>query len=182
MNRIKKILALTLALVLLLALTACGKEEEAVAETASKYIDAVPGGDIDISGVEALDTSVRMDCVAQEGTLYVSYNNIQNKSTQYFQPAGESIEVVIRTQSDAPVIPTFRLSLWMLNDEGKAQYVDGCMSLVDADNSCYTCNFSGLSAESRYKLTIGYATSQYYLSGLMKVTPLASESLTSVEG
>lgn len=183
MKKFAKWMALVLVLTMALSMAACGKEEEqdAVAESDSKYQEVTAGGSIDITPVEELDTGARISCVPHEGELYVSFNGIQNKSTDYFQPGSSTITVVCKTTSDAPVIPTYRLSLWMLTDDRKAQYVEDGMALVDADGSCYSITFSGLDTNRKYKLTMGYAATSYYISGLMKVSPLAVDELTVVD-
>lgn len=180
MKRFLKLLALAMALVMALGLTACGGDD-AVAESESDYLDVTAGGSIDTSGVEGLEAGARMSCVAQNGTMYAVFNGIRDKSTDYFQPGSDTITVVCQATSDSPVTPTFRLSLWMMTDDGMAQYVENAMTLVTADGSCYTINISGLDTSRQYKLTIGYATATYYLNGAMTVSPLASESLTSIQ-
>ena len=181
MKRLLKVMALALALVLALSLAGCG--DEAVAETESNYLPVTPGGSIDTTGVEGLDQTARMSCAAQNGTMYAVFNGIRDKSTDYFRPGSDTITVVCQatSTSDSSVIPSFRLSLWMMTDDGRAQYVGDAMTLVDADGSCYTISFSGLDTSREYKLTIGYATATYYLNGALTVSPLATEELTSVQ-
>lgn len=179
MKRLLKVIALALALVLALSLAGCS--EEAVAETESNYLPVTPGGSIDTTGVEGLDQTARMSCAAQNGTMYAVFNGIRDKSTDYFRPGSDTVTVVCQATSDSPVTPTFRLSLWMMTDDGRAQYVGDAMTLVNADGSCYSISFSGLDTSREYKLTIGYATATYYLTGALTVSPLATEELTSIQ-
>ena len=180
MKRIWKLTALALALVMALSLAACG-EDEAVAETDSDYLPVTAGGSIDTSGVEGLETGARMSCAAQDGTMYASFTGIRDKSTDYFRPGSDTITVVCQATSDSQTSPSFRLSLWMMTDDGRAQYVENAMTLLTADGSCYTVSISGLDTSRQYKLTIGYATATYYLTGALTVSPLASEDLTSIQ-
>ena len=175
-----RVLALVLAAAMAVCMAGCGSSDDGVADTSSDYIEAVPGGEVDVSNVAGLDTAARMSCVAQDGAVYVAFANIQNKSTDYFHIEGDTITVVCRTTSDAPATPTYRLSLWMLNENNKAQYVNGCMALVDADDTCYTCTFTGLDPAKEYKLTVGYASASYYITGVMKVSP-ATDTETAEE-
>lgn len=189
MNRTKQFLALVLAVAMVACLAGCGlknRAPEEMAETTVKYIQAEQGGSVSLDGVEALDTSAHVSTAVQDGMMYVSIKNIQNGNTRYFRPAGDTITVTGYMNSDSGNTAVYKLSLWMLNDENKAQYVEGCTLQMTADGTCYTGTLTGLDPSRLYKFSLGYATAYYYLSGGITVSPVSNGELvdaeTSVEG
>ena len=100
MKLAKRAAALVLAAVLALSLTACspkevasnlilktadllGLREEGSDDDEADEIVAQPGGEVNFpDGLQ--DTSVHWNQQVQDGTLYVAFNSIQNRNTEYF--------------------------------------------------------------------------------------------------
>lgn len=180
----KQLVALVLAMVMVVSLAGCaGKTAapEEMEETVVKYIEGTQGGSVSLEGVEGLDEGAHVSTVVQDDVLYVSIKNIQNGNTRYFHPGSSSITVNANMVSDSGSSALYKLSLWMLNDENKAQYVEGCTLQMTADGTCYTGTLSGLDTSRLYKLTLGYATAYYYLSGSISVSPIGNGELVEVD-
>ncbi len=170
-----RLLALALALALCMGLLAgCGKQEdEEPAQEPSKEIQAVLGG----SGPEfseGFDQAARFATEVNGDTLGVMFNGIQNRSTPYFTPAGSSITIDARATTESESLFGYRVSLWRQTDFGTTVYTEGSTLALTADGQWYTGSFSGLVPGARYKLTLAYDSSKFYITGSMAVRGLAS--------
>lgn len=173
-QRLRRLLAFLLALVLCTGLLAgCGKkDEEQPEEEPSKEIQSTRGG----SGPEfseEFDQTARFATEVNGDTLGVVFNGIQNRSTPYFTPAGSSITVDARATTESESLFGYRVSLWRQTDYGTTVYTEGNTLALTADGQWYTGSFSGLIPGARYKLTLAYDSSKFYLSGTMAVRGLA---------
>ena len=129
MKRMKSLLALGLALAMAaFCLTGCSgsSEEEAESEAVEEtYIASQAGGSI--TWPEGLDTSATFASQLDEasGTLYVVFNSVQNRFTNYFTPAGDSITVTSYATSEKDTATTqYLVTLWEEAEGGRA-YVNG---------------------------------------------------------
>ena len=125
-----------LALFLALTLSACSPKEAlknviVSACTALGFIDgeasqeeeanetmAQAGGDVTFP--ESMDTSEGKLVTQVEGdTMYVAFNGIQNRNTDYFVAASDSITVTgyATTESTNENYQTFKVALWQLSDD-----------------------------------------------------------------
>ena len=64
----------------------------------------------------------------------------------------------------------------------QAQYVNGCTLYFTTGGDCYTGTFSGLDTSKRYKITLSYDSSKYYITGAMKVQGIANGEMLSDDG
>ena len=201
MKRSRTWIALALALCLALSLSACSPKETfktvvVKACTVLGFIDessgeeeeatqvmATAGGDVTFP--EGMDTtSGKLVTQASGNTLYVAFNGIANRSTEYFVPASDSITVTgyATTESTNENYQTFKVAVWELSeDKTQTSYVIGSTVYYTTDGSCYTYTITGLTPGKQYKVNISYDSSVYYITGGLKIEGLGSEELTTIE-
>lgn len=202
MKRCRTWIALALALCLALSLSACSPKETAKnlvvkMVTALGFIDgssgdedeatqvmATAGGDVTFP--EGMDsTSGKLVTQAEGDTLYVAFNGIANRNTDYFVAGSDTITVTgyATTESTNENYQTFKVAVWQLSDDKTTtSYVIGSTVYYTTDGSCYTATISGLTPGKQYKVNISYDSSIYYVTGGLKIQGLGSEELTTIEG
>ena len=202
MKRTRTWIALALALCLALSLSACSpkqalkdavvkavtvlgfRDESAFDEEEATKVMATSGGEVTFP--EGFDsTSGKLVTQAAGDTLYVAFNGIQNRSTEYFVPAGDSITVTgyATTESTSENYQTFKVAVWQLSDDqATTSYVMGSTVYYTTDGTCYTYTITGLTPGKQYKVNISYDSSIYYVTGGLKIQGLGSEELTTIEG
>ncbi len=190
-----------LALFLALTLSACSPKEAlknviVSACTALGFIDgeasqeeeanetmAQAGGDVTFP--ESMDTSEGKLVTQVEGdTMYVAFNGIQNRNTDYFVAASDSITVTgyATTESTNENYQTFKVALWQLSDDSTTTgYVTGSTIYYPTDGANYSYTITGLTPGKQYKVNISYDSSKFYVTGGLKVQGLGSEELTAIE-
>lgn len=190
-----------LALFLALTLSACSPKETlknviVSACTALGFIDgeasqeeeasetmAQAGGDVTFP--ESMDTSEGKLVTQVEGdTMYVAFNGIQNRNTDYFVAASDSITVTgyATTESTNENYQTFKVALWQLSDDSTTtSYVTGSTIYYPTDGTNYSYTITGLTPGKQYKVNISYDSSSFYVTGGLKVQGLGSEELTAIE-
>lgn len=202
MKRCRTWIVLALALCLALSLSACSPKETAKnlvvkMVTALGFIDgssgdedeatqvmATAGGDVTFP--EGMDsTSGKLVTQAEGDTLYVAFNGIANRNTDYFVAGSDTITVTgyATTESTNENYQTFKVAVWQLSDDKTTtSYVVGSTVYYTTDGSCYTATISGLTPGKQYKVNISYDSSIYYVTGGLKIQGLGSEELTTIEG
>ena len=132
MKLAKRAAALVLAAVLAFSLTACspkevasnlilktadllGLREEGSDDDEADEIVAQPGGEVNFpDGLQ--DTSVHWNQQVQDGTLYVAFNSIQNRNTEYFVAGSDTVQVTGYATTESTGILEFKVALWELSD------------------------------------------------------------------
>lgn len=202
MKRTRKWIALALALCLALSLSACSPketmknlivktvtalgfiEEGSGEEEESTDVMAAAGGEV--SFPEGMDTTSGKLVTQVEGdTLYVAFNGIANRNTEYFVAGSDTITVTgyATTESTNENYQTFKVAVWELSeDKATTSYVLGSTVYYTTDGTCYTQTISGLTPGKQYKVNISYDSSIYYVTGGLKIQGLGSETLTTIEG
>lgn len=202
MKRTRTWIALALALCLALSLSACSpkqalkdavvkavtvlgfRDESAFDEEEATKVMATSGGEVAFP--EGFDsTSGKLVTQAAGDTLYVAFNGIQNRSTEYFVPAGDSITVTgyATTESTSENYQVFKVAVWQLSDDkATTSYVQGSTVYYTTDGTCYTYTITGLTPGKQYKVNISYDSSKFYVTGGLKIQGLGSEELTTIEG
>lgn len=202
MKRTRKWIALALALCLALSLSACSPketmknlivktvtalgfiEEGSGEEEESTDVMAAAGGEV--SFPEGMDTTSGKLVTQVEGdTLYVAFNGIANRNTEYFVAGSDTITVTgyATTESTNENYQTFKVAVWELSeDKATTSYVIGSTVYYTTDGTCYTQTISGLTPGKQYKVNISYDSSIYYVTGGLKIQGLGSETLTTIEG
>ena len=202
MKRTRTWIALALALCLALSLSACSpkqalkdavvkavtvlgfRDESAFDEEEATKVMATSGGEVTFP--EGFDsTSGKLVTQAAGDTLYVAFNGIENRSTEYFVPAGDSITVTgyATTESTSENYQVFKVAVWQLSDDqATTSYVMGSTVYYTTDGTCYTYTITGLTPGKQYKVNISYDSSKFYVTGGLKIQGLGSEELTTIEG
>lgn len=202
MKRTRTWIALALALCLALSLSACSpkqalkdavvkavtvlgfRDENASDEEEATKVMATSGGEVAFP--EGFDsTSGKLVTQASGDTLYVAFNGIANRSTEYFVAAGDSLTVTgyATTESTSENYQTFKVAVWQLSDDKTTtSYVMGSTVYYTTDGTCYTYTITGLTPGKQYKINISYDSSIYYVTGGLKIQGLGSEELTTIEG
>lgn len=202
MKRTRTWIALALALCLALSLSACSpkqalkdavvkavtvlgfRDESASDEEEATKVMATSGGDVTFP--EGFDsTSGKLVTQAAGDTLYVAFNGIANRSTEYFVAASDSLTVTgyATTESTSENYQTFKVAVWQLSDDqATTNYVMGSTVYYTTDGTCYTYTITGLTPGKQYKVNISYDSSIYYVTGGLKIQGLGSEELTTIEG
>lgn len=202
MKRTRTWIALALALCLALSLSACSpkqalkdavvkavtvlgfRDESASDEEEATKVMATSGGEVTFP--EGFDsTSGKLVTQAAGDTLYVAFNGIANRSTEYFVAASDSLTVTgyATTESTSENYQTFKVAVWQLSDDkATTSYVQGSTVYYTTDGTCYTYTITGLTPGKQYKINISYDSSIYYVTGGLKIQGLGSEELTTIEG
>ena len=202
MKRTRTWIALALALCLALSLSACSpkqalkdavvkavtvlgfRDESAFDEEEATKVMATSGGEVTFP--EGFDsTSGKLVTQAAGDTLYVAFNGIQNRSTEYFVAASDSLTVTgyATTESTSENYQVFKVAVWQLSDDkATTSYVMGSTVYYTTDGTCYTYTITGLTPGKQYKVNISYDSSKFYVTGGLKIQGLGSEELTTIEG
>lgn len=202
MKRTRTWIALALALCLALSLSACSpkqalkdavvkavtvlgfRDESAFDEEEATKVMATSGGEVTFP--EGFDsTSGKLVTQAAGDTLYVAFNGIANRSTEYFVAASDSLTVTgyATTESTSENYQVFKVAVWQLSDDqATTSYVQGSTVYYTTDGTCYTYTITGLTPGKQYKVNISYDSSIYYVTGGLKIQGLGSEELTTIEG
>lgn len=171
MKRTRKWIALALALCLALSLSACSPketmknlivktvtalgfiEEGSGEEEESTDVMAAAGGEV--SFPEGMDTTSGKLVTQVEGdTLYVAFNGIANRNTEYFVAGSDTITVTgyATTESTNENYQTFKVAVWELSeDKTTTSYVIGSTVYYTTDGTCYTQTISGLTPANSTK-------------------------------
>lgn len=198
MKLAKRIGVLALTAVLALSLTACspkdmlgnmilgaanllGLRDDGGEEDEAEETVATPGGSIAFP--EGMDTQSRFPTMVSGDTLYIAFNGISNRSTDYFVAAGDSVTLTAYATTESATILEFKAALWELSDDQtQTSYVQGSTVYFPTGGDCSTYTVSGLTPGKMYKVTVSYDSSSYYITGGMSVTGVGSEELTSLSG
>lgn len=164
--------------------TALGlRQETSDEDTVDDLTYATGGGDVTYP--EDMDTTEsKLVTEVSDNTLYVAFNGIQNRSTDYFVAGSDSLTITgyATTESTNENYQTFKVALWELSDDRTSTgYVIGSTVYYTTDGTCYQYTISGLTPGKRYKVYISYDSTRYYITGGLKVEGLGSEELTTIE-
>lgn len=199
-NFAKRAAALALAGAMALSLTACCPkelasdlilktatllgfiEEDTGDEEESTDIYAPAGGEITFpDGLQ--DTSSHWDQQIVDGSLYVTFNSIANRNTEYFVAASDSVTVTAYATTESTGLLEFKVALWQLSeDRTTTSYVPGTTVYFTTGGDCYTCTITGLTPGKLYKANVSYDSAIYYITGGMRIDGIGSNDLLSVEG
>ena len=196
MKLTKRIGVAALALVLALSLTACspkdmlgnmilgvadlfGLRSESSNDDEAEETVATPGGSI--SFPEGMDSQSRFPTMVSGDTLYIAFNGISNRSTDYFVAASDTVTLTAYATTESATILEFKAALWELSDDQtKTSYLQGSTVYFPTGGECSTYTVSGLTPGKMYKVTVSYDSVSYYITGGMTVTGVGSEQLTSL--
>lgn len=194
-----RVLALGMAAVMALALTACSpkkvakdmvigmvqalgfttadEEEDEATETM-----ATEGGSITYpEGFDASGTNALL----QDGTLYLSFKDMQYYSTDFFTPAGDTVTVTSYGSIDATTSYTaYKVALWELSEDGTTtSYVAGSTVYftVSSDETCYTYDIGGLTPGKKYKARVSFDSTVARVTGGMTISGLTDDALVQTE-
>ena len=116
----KHLAALALALVMALSLTACSprdmlsnmiigvvdllglRPEGADEEDEAEHFEATAGGSVTFP--EGMDTNSRFPNEVHGDTLYIAFNGIMNRSSDYFVAASDSVTITAYATTESPSI------------------------------------------------------------------------------
>lgn len=194
----KRLAALAMAGVMALTLTACSPKEmlsNAILTTATVlgFRDADAGDEDEapekkaeaggsITFPDGMETTGRFVNEVHGDTLYIAFNGIANRSTDYFVAGGDSVTVTAYATTDSATINEFKAAIWELSeDRTQTSYVQGTTVYFATGGECSTATISGLTPGKMYKVYISYDSSSYYITGAMTVTGVGSEEMTTVE-
>lgn len=194
----KRLAALAMAGVMALTLTACSpkemlsnailttatvlgfRDENAGDEDEAPEKKAEAGGSITFP--DGMETTGRFVNEVHGDTLYIAFNGIANRSTDYFVAGGDSVTVTAYATTDSATINEFKAAIWELSeDRTQTSYVQGTTVYFATGGECSTATISGLTPGKMYKVYISYDSSSYYITGAMTVTGVGSEEMTTVE-
>lgn len=197
----KHLAALSLTVVLALSMTACSPKEVAkdmVIKTATMLgLRSEDGGEEEentlryaaaggsVSFPEAMPSEARVNTMVQDGSLYIGFNGIQNRSTSYFVAAGDSVTITAYGETESPkeTYQKYKVALWELSDdETTTSYVPESTVYVKTGGDCYTDTITGLTPGKKYKVYISYDSVRFYITGGVRVDGVGSEELTDIEG
>lgn len=196
MKLAKRAAALVLAAVLALSLTACspkevasnlilktadllGLREEGSDDDEADEIVAQPGGEVNFpDGLQ--DTSVQWNQQVQDGTLYVAFNSIQNRNTEYFVAGSDTVQVTGYGTTESTGILEFKVALWELSeDKATTSYVAGTTVYFPTGGECSTYTISGLTPGRLYKVNVSYDSGMFYITGGVKIEGIGSDDLVA---
>ena len=186
MKLTRKLAALAMAVLLAVSLTACSPKQVAqdmVVHLVHKLgLVEESGGSVEFPA-EMDTTAARVVTYPVENTLYVSFNGIANRSTEYFVAGGDSMTVTgyATTEASNEKYMYFKIAFWELSDDKTmTSYVPDSTIYYCADGADYQYNVTGLTAGKQYKITISYDNgNKYYVTGGLKVEGLGSTELNT---
>lgn len=167
MKKTVKLLALLLAAVLsTLLLTGCeldltdGETEDPLTRAAeSNTVITLP---------EGMDPEARFETVLQEGSMYIVFNGINKRDTEYFSVPGGSMTISAKATGEATGMKSFKINVWK-KVEGGTQYVADSTIYYYTNDSMHSYTISGLDPAADYRLTLSYDAYNYYIYGQMLV-------------
>ncbi len=194
----KRLGALALVGVMALTLTACSPKEmlsNAILSTATLlgFRDADAGDEDEapekvaetggsVTFPEGMDTTSRFVNEVHGDTLYIAFNGIANRSTDYFVAGGDSVTITGYATTDSATINEFKAAIWELSDDRtQTSYVQDTTVYFATGGECSTATISGLTPGKMYKVYISYDSGSYYITGGMTVTGVGSEEMTTVD-
>ena len=199
MKLTRRLAALAMAVLLAVSLTACspkewaqnvvvnlvhklGLVEESDEEDTDTTTKAPAGGSVEFPAEMDTD-SARVVTYPVDDTLYVSFNGIANRSTEYFVAGGDSMTVTgyASTEASSENYMYFKIAFWELSDDKTmTSYVPDSTIYFRADEADYQYTITGLTAGKQYKITISYDNgNKYYVTGGLKVEGLGSTELNT---
>lgn len=135
MKLTRKLAALAMAVLLAVSLTACppkqvaqdmvvhlvhklGLVEESDEDDTDTTTKAPAGGSVEFPA-EMDTTAARVVTYPVENTLYISFNGIANRSTEYFVAGGDSMTVTgyATTEASNEKYMYFKIAFWELSDD-----------------------------------------------------------------
>ena len=159
-----------------------GLVEESDEDDTDTTTKAPAGGSVEFPA-EMDTTAARVVTYPVEDTLYVSFNGIANRSTEYFVAGGDSMTVTgyATTEASNEKYMYFKIAFWELSDDKTmTSYVPDSTIYYCADGADYQYNVTGLTAGKQYKITISYDNgNKYYVTGGLKVEGLGSTELNT---
>ena len=159
-----------------------GLVEESDEDDTDTTTKAPAGGSVEFPA-EMDTTAARVVTYPVENTLYVSFNGIANRSTEYFVAGGDSMTVTgyATTEASNEKYMYFKIAFWELSDDKTmTSYVPDSTIYYCADGANYQYNVTGLTAGKQYKITISYDNgNKYYVTGGLKVEGLGSTELNT---
>ena len=188
MKLTRKLAALAMAVLLAVSLTACspkewaqnvvvhlvhklGLVEESDEEDTDTTTKAPAGGSVEFPAEMDTD-SARVVTYPVDDTLYVSFNGIANRSTEYFVAGGDSMTVTgyASTEASSENYMYFKIAFWELSDDKTmTSYVPDSTIYFRADEADYQYTITGLTAGKQYKITISYDNgNKYYVTDGLK--------------
>ncbi len=199
MKLAKRLGALALTVVLAMSLTACSPkqvmsdmvynvvkamgfvaEDDSDAE-ATVDVYATQGGSITFP--EDMPSSGNFNVEVSGDALYIQFNGIANRSTSYFVAASDTVTITSYATTESTGLLEYKAALWQLSDDQQTtSYVKGSTVYFTTGGDCYTQQVSGLTPGAKYKITVSYDSSRYYITGGMMVTGVGSSELTDIEG
>ena len=175
----------TLKNIIVGACTALGFIDGEASDEEDEADETVASAGGDVTFPEGMDTTESKLVTQVEGdTMYVAFNGIQNRSTDYFVAAGDSVTITgyATTESTNENYQTFKVALWELSDDrATTSYVIGSTIYYPTDGTNYSYTITGLTPGRQYKVTVSYDSVKFYVTGGLKVQGLGSEELTAVE-
>lgn len=194
-----RLAALALAVVMALSLTACSprdllsdliigavdllglRSDTSNDEDEAEHFEATPGGSVTFP--EGMDTNSRFPNEVHGDTLYIAFNGIQNRSSDYFVAGSDSVTITAYATTESPSLNEFKTAIWALSDDQtQTSYVEGTTVYFATGGECQTATVSGLTPGKMYKIYVSYDSYSYYITGGLTVTGIGSEELTSIEG
>ena len=116
------------------------------------------------------DTSVHWNQQVQDGTLYVAFNSIQNRNTEYFVAGSDTVQVTGYGTTESTGILEFKVALWELSeDKATTSYVAGTTVYFPTGGECSTYTISGLTPGRLYKANVSYDSGMFYITGGVKI-------------
>src|SRR5699024_11723653 len=71
----------------------------------------------DVCSSDLMDTQSRFPNEVYGDTLYIAFNGISNRSTDYFVAAGDSVTITAYGTTESATILQFKAALWELSDD-----------------------------------------------------------------
>ncbi len=100
-----------------------------------------------------MDTQSRFPTMVSGDTLYIAFNGISNRSTDYFVAASDTVTLTAYATTESATILEFKAALWELSDDQtKTSYLQGSTVYFPTGGECSTYTVSGLTPGKMYKV------------------------------
>lgn len=125
------------------------------------------------------DTSVHWNQQVQDGTLYVAFNSIQNRNTEYFVAGSDTVQVTGYATTESTGILEFKVALWELSeDKATTSYVAGTTVYFPTGGEWQHVP-SPLDPRQAVQGNVSYDSGMFYITGGVKIEGIGSDDLVA---
>ncbi|MFI3169123.1 MAG: hypothetical protein R3Y06_04160 [Faecalibacterium sp.] len=134
---------------------------------------------------ETADTTEEEDAVeeydgADGYTMYVVFNGIANRETDYFYAPTGTLTLTAKATGESTGMKSFKIALWE-KLPGETTYVESTTIYFYTNDETNTYTITGLDPDKEYRMNFSYDAYGYYIYGVMQVDGVSFDAPVSEE-